>query len=122
MNSKNILMSLLFVTGVGCSSAPREVDASIALVPENKPMLVGEIVPASIEKYLNQDVSQSINYNNYMIEILPIYISALGFNCATLIFETKNINKILQTACQNKNSDSWVLIKSISKTDKKVVL
>ena len=122
MNSKNILMSLLLVTGVGCNSAPREVDASIALVPENKPMLVGEKIPASIEKHLNQDVSQSINYKNYTIEILPIYISALGFNCASLIFENKKIDKILQTACQNKDSDSWVLIKTINTAEKKVVL
>ena len=69
MNLKNILIGVLLLTGIGCSSAPREVDASIALVPENKSTLVGEDIPTFIEKHLNQVVSQTINYNDYIIEI-----------------------------------------------------
>ncbi len=115
-------MGLLLSTVVGCNSAPREVDASIALVPENKSPLVGEKIPPAIEKHLNQAVSQIINYNDYTIEILPVYISALGFNCTTLIFESKQADKILKTACRNKNIDSWVFIKSMNTTENQVVL
>jgi len=119
---KNILMGLLLLTVAGCNSAPREVDASIALVPENKSPLVGEKIPTAIEKHLNQAVSQIINYNDYTIEILPVYISALGFNCTRLIFEKKQADKILKTACRNKNIDSWVFIKSMNTTKNQVVL
>jgi hypothetical protein len=122
VNSKNILTGLLLLTGIGCSSAPREVDASIALVPENKSTLVGEVIPATIEKHLNQSVSQIINYNDYTIEILPVYISALGFNCATLVFNSKRADKILKTACRDKNIDAWVFVKSMNKNEKQVVL
>jgi hypothetical protein len=119
---KNILMGLLLATLVGCNSAPREVDASIALVPENNSTLAGEDVPSSIENHLNQAASQTINYNDYTIDISPVYISALGFNCATLIFENRQADKILKTACRDKNIDSWVFIKSMSKSENKVVL
>lgn len=122
MNLKNILMGLLLLTLAGCNSAPREVDASIALVPENKSTLVGEKIPASIEKHLNQTVSQTINYNDYTIEISPVYISALGFNCTTLIFDNKQAEKILKTACRDKNINSWVFIKSMNATENQVVL
>lgn len=122
MNSKNILIGILLLTGIGCSSAPREVDASIALVPENKSTLVGEEIPAAIEKHLNQAVSQIINYNDYTIEILPVYISALGFNCTTLVFESKQADKLLKTACLDKNINSWVFVKSMNESEKQVVL
>lgn len=122
MNLKNILIGVLLLTGIGCSSAPREVDASIALVPENKSTLVGEDIPTFIEKHLNQVVSQTINYNNYIIEISPVYISALGFNCTTLIFENKQADKVLKTACRDKNIDAWVFVKSMNKNEKQVVL
>jgi hypothetical protein len=122
VNLKNILIGLLLLTGIGCSSAPREVDASIALVPENKSTLVGEKIPAFIEKHLNQGVSQIINYNDYTIEILPTYISALGFDCSRLVFESKQADKVLKTACRNKNTDDWVFVKSMNKSEKQVVL
>ena len=122
MNLKNILIGLLLLTGIGCSSAPREVDASIALVPENKSTLVGEYIPTSIENHLNQAVSQTIHYNDYTIEISPSYISALGFNCTTLIFENKQADKVLKTACRNKNTDDWVFVKSINKSEKQAIL
>ena len=115
-------MGLLLATLVGCNSAPREVDASIALVPENNSTLVGEDVPSSIENHLDQAVSKIINYNDYTIDISSVYISALGFNCATLIFENRQADKILKTACRDKNIDSWVFIKSMNKSENKVVL
>jgi hypothetical protein len=122
VNLKNILIGLLLLTGIGCSSAPREVDASIALVPENKSTLVGEDIPTFIEKHLNQVVSQTITYNDYIIEISPVYISALGFNCITLIFENKQADKVLKTACRDKNIDAWVFIKSMNTSQNQVVL
>ena len=122
MNSKNIILGLLLLTVFGCSSAPREVDASIALVPDNQSILVGEKIPLSIEKYLHQSVSQSIIYKDYTIEISPIYISALGFNCTTLTFQNMLDDNISKTACQQQNSDNWVLIKPINTTEKQVIL
>lgn len=122
MISKNIILGLLLLTVMGCSGAPREVDASIALVPTNKSTLVGKKIPLSIQKHLNQSVAQSIVYNDYTIEISPIYISALGFNCTKLLFQNKQIDEVSKTACQTKNSDTWLLINSINNTDAQVIL
>jgi len=113
---------MLLLAVVGCSSAPREVDASIALVPHNSAVLLGEKVPFSIGKYLSQSVMQTIAYNDYTIEISAIYKSALGFDCTNLIFKTKLNENITKTACQNKKSDTWLLIKSINTNDKQVKL
>lgn len=122
MNSKNIIVGLLLLTVVGCSNAPKEVEASIALVPDNKSTLAGEKTPFSIEKHLHQSVSQSIIYKDYTIQISPIYISALGFNCTTLTFRNTLNDNISKTACQQKNSDTWLLIKPINTSVKQVIL
>jgi hypothetical protein len=122
VNSKNIMLGSLLLTVVGCSSAPREVDASIALVANNKSTLLGGKVPFSIEKFLNQSVAKTIVHNGYTVDMSKVYRSALGFNCTNLIFKNKLNGNINKTACQNKMNEIWVFIKSIDATGKQVKL
>jgi len=116
------MLSMLLLVVVGCSSAPREVDASIALVSHDSPILLGKKVPFSIGKHLGQSVLQTITHKNYTIDISAVYRSALGFNCTTLIFKTQVTKNIAKIACQNKKSDDWMFIKSINNNDKQVEL
>lgn len=97
---KTALMSTLLVI-TACSSGPRNVSASLALVTPsmtkpNKAMLPLQYWP------LLEDVSQSkLPHQRYKIKLNSLYISALGTVCRELIFEDSNKAVSKRIACEN---------------------
>ena len=117
-----LLSTFLVITA--CSSGPRNVSASLALVTPsmdkpNKAMLPLQYWP------LLEDASQSeLPHQRYKIKLNPLYISALGGACRELIFEDSNKAVSKRIACENyfldkneKMDKGWFLENEIVDTN-----
>lgn len=115
---KTIIVSCLSILGLtACSSAPRQVQASLPLV-EASVQPLGQKLPAKYRAQLEQAASTRLDNSDYSIQLGTQYTSSLGQDCRDLtIFEASG-DKTLRVACAEKKQypeqvRAWYLIPNI---------
>ncbi|WP_394242622.1 hypothetical protein [Vibrio astriarenae] len=71
---------------LGCTSQPRQVDASLPLVNLNQAP-VGEAIDTKYWSQLDSDMYTSLSHSEFDIQIEPAYLSALGLTCRVLTIQ-----------------------------------
>ncbi|PMH45939.1 hypothetical protein BCU68_09085 [Vibrio sp. 10N.286.49.B3] len=88
-------MTLVFAFLVGCSSQPRQVEASLPLVqPSTQPL--GIQVPQQYSQDLEDGRKVDLIHPEYRIQMGPLYTSSLGHTCRELTFA--KVNAVSMTA------------------------
>ena len=109
----------LIVIGLlsGCSSAPRQVNATVPLVPVVV-QPVGQVVEQKYYALLNDSLTTKLPHSDYSIQVGPYFLSSLGKQCRSLNIHDNDGNKQQRVVClesgvDNANSSSWYLVPNI---------
>lgn len=117
MNKKLILCCVSLLGLTACSSAPRQVTASVPLVlTAAKP--IGQKLPAKYSAELENSENAQLNHPDYSIQLGPFYTSSLGRDCRDLTIHDQAGDKSLRVVCAEKQPSSdqsrdWYLIPNI---------
>ncbi|QIA64466.1 hypothetical protein GT360_13630 [Vibrio astriarenae] len=76
---------------LGCTSQPRQVDASLPLVNLNQAP-VGEVIDTKYWSQLDSDMYTSLSHSEFDIQLEPAYLSALGLTCRVLTIQNLTSN------------------------------
>jgi|TARA_Y100000588_G_scaffold251832_1_gene266319 hypothetical protein len=101
----------------GCSSAPRQVNATVPLVPGTiKP--VGQPVEQKYHEPLSDPLTTTLIHAEYSIQVGPYFLSSLGKECRSLDLRDNVGNKQLRVVCleqvpDNASPSSWFLVPNI---------
>ena len=120
---KTVLFStLLLITA--CSSGPRIVSASLALVTPSMEKPNKKMLPFQYWSLLEDASQLELSHQRYQITLSPLYVSALGVTCRELIFEKNNKEVSKRIACENyffdnndKINKGWFLENEIIDTN-----
>lgn len=121
---KNLFPTLFIASALlsvsGCTSKPREVSASIALVTYSTEKPDEKVVPEQYWSKLAEPSLRTFAHPEYQIQMSALYISALGERCRELEIVDKRNRMQKRIACelhfidQNKKQDkAWFLEKEI---------
>ena len=110
----------------GCSSSPREVKASIALV-ENKSVLLGKKISAKYRNDLESSMITTIHHNQYHISVGPFFTSSLGQDCRSLNIVDMQRQTSLRVVCAEKKQyieqvRVWSLMPDVVRTEQDLEL
>ena len=110
---KTAMVGVLLVLSA-CTSGPRTVRASLALVTPSMEKPNKKAVPAQYWVLLADQKQSHLAHELYSITLSPLYFSALGLTCRELLFEDDNQVKNKRVACENnfldennKTSKGW---------------
>ncbi len=82
----------------GCANQPREVKANINLVPVVKESTPDNLISEQYWSRLSNPIEMELNHPYLNIELGPLYISALGQQCRSLLILTPPMNNV-RVAC-----------------------
>ncbi|TEW52315.1 hypothetical protein [Psychromonas algicola] len=102
---KTLIMGSLLVLSA-CSSGPRTVSASLALVTPSMEKPDKIMLPLQYWPLLEDENQSMLSHQRYKIMLSPFYVSALGVTCRELIFEDNNKEVSKRIACENYFIDS----------------
>ncbi|MGR5340803.1 hypothetical protein ACPV50_12845 [Vibrio astriarenae] len=114
---------------LGCTSQPRQVDASLPLVNLNQTP-VGEVIDTKYWSQLDSDMYTSLSHSEFDIQLTPSYLSALGLTCRVLTVQNLNsLNRapeaetsVKRVACKQAHQENgkithgWYLINDTVET------
>ncbi|MBE8232405.1 MAG: hypothetical protein HAW67_01625 [Endozoicomonadaceae bacterium] len=108
---------ILFLLVSACSSAPREVNASLPLVASSS-INSQHLVSNGLAAHLSNDDIKHINYKGYEVALSNKYFSALGQLCRKLSFydnKRKLGNKTFCSFEEKPNLEkTWRAVKDIA--------
>ena len=113
---RNLSLSTLFLSLVGCATPPRTVDATIPLV-NTTTFVSSESVSPRYWDALNNDSRTQFASQDYHVLLAPAYFSALGTRCRQLTFLLDDVPVGTRTACANSSSSTksqWFLTKPLT--------
>ncbi len=115
-------LSVIFccVLIAACSSPPREVTASIGLVPEVQQKPNKKEIPAQYWTFLSDASQTTFPHDKYKVKLATLYTSALGQLCRELTLIDQENNLVRRVACEisfvngnNQQDKAWFLEKQI---------
>lgn len=115
---KSIVLCCLSMLGLtACSSAPRQVQASLPLVAATIQPL-GQKLPAKYRSQLEQADSTQLDNSDYSIQLGARYTSSLGQDCRDLTIYDQAGDKSQRVACAEKKQypeqiRAWYLVPNI---------
>jgi hypothetical protein len=114
------LIILCFVIISGCTSKPREVNASIPLVSSSQEKPNKNEIPAQYWSFLSDSEQTGFVHDKYQVQLTELYTSALGQVCRELTLVDKDSNEERRTACEisfvnkdNQKDKAWFMEKQI---------
>tara|TARA_Y100001956_G_scaffold5226_1_gene4697 strand:+ start:30222 stop:30599 length:378 start_codon:yes stop_codon:yes gene_type:complete len=116
MNKVILIAIILPMILAGCTTKPREVEASLPLV--NSLLLpIGEKIPEQYQSELNNPNFSDLEHNKYTIKVGPIYSSGLGNQCRQLFIEGDGQQGEQRVVCSyttnEDNVSAWYLVPNI---------
>ncbi|MEL0630284.1 hypothetical protein [Psychromonas aquatilis] len=122
-----VVISTLIIAG--CSSRPREVNASLPLVTPTTQTVTGKAIPEKYWSSLSSAGVTTLTHEKYQITLSPLYTSALGNLCRKLTLVDQNKTQMKRIACElslvnanNQPYKAWFLEKQIIETSSYVEL
>ncbi len=115
-------LSVIFCCALiaACASPPREVTASLDLVPKVQQKPNKKEIPTQYWAFLSDAEQTSLPHDNYQVRLAPLYTSALGHLCRELTLKDKQSNEQRRIACEisfvnenNQQDKAWFLEKQI---------
>lgn len=102
---------------VGCSSQPRQVEASLPLVKQQI-IPIGKKLPAKYRQQLEDHSTKWLIHKDYDIEMGAFYTSSLGNDCRKLNVRTIEKVTVQRIACAEKSQyegqvRAWYLVPDI---------
>ncbi len=119
MKIKSVLIVLTALLVTGCSNQPRQVKASLPMVSTNSNLL-GDVVPSDYNDSLSDPEQYTITHDDEQIDLGPLYISALGYNCRELTIHPDKPSRFTRIVCseiddgEDDNTSDWYLTPDIN--------
>ncbi len=126
---KKLAVLLTIFTIAGCSSRPREVTASIPLVPYSQEKPDKKQIPTQYWSVLSDPQQTRLEHDQYYIQLSALYRSALGVTCRELTIIDNQSNQNKRTVCDipfidtnNQATNAWFMEKVIIESNSHVEL
>lgn len=117
------------MTVAGCTSKPREVEASVPLVSLSQEKPNKKEIPTQYWSLLADTKQAFLEHEKYQIQLSALYISALGLPCRELQLIDKENNEEKRIACEisfinkdKKQDKAWFLEEQIIESSSYVEL
>lgn len=117
MNKKLAVLLLGLGALSGCSSQPRQVEATIPLVDASN-AAVGTKLPTQFRNQLEDSQLKALRHKEYTIHVGAFYTSSLGQDCRGLTIYTLEGEKNQRVACTEPKQypeqvRAWYLVPNI---------